>query len=147
MTQISEQMTLDEMTVITDIDGTIPLTNNEKRKVTNTLRANKIGTNDIEEWKNKNIDEIRKLQKESKNREYEMMKRIINDIIKNRKENTLNDCENNSLANLISIAEEEEELYKSHNLNEKRKKMKGQKEMRERKGIPHLREKKEGINQ
>ena len=147
MTQISEQMTLDKMTVITDIDGTIPLTNNEKRKVTNTLRANKIGTNDIEEWKNKNIDEIRKLQKESKNREYEMMKRIINDIIKNRKENTLNDCENNSLANLISIAEEEEELYKSHNLNEKRKKMKGQKEMRERKGIPHLREEKEGINQ
>ena len=121
-TQMSTIAKWEEMSLGTSIKDMQPLTDKEKRKTQNTIKANNITSNDIEIWKTKNMNNVEAIKKKAKRQEYEFMKRIVTDILNDRRATKENDAEVDSLANLMSIAEESNQSSKGtqrgeHNSN------------------------------
>ena len=111
MSVISIELADDTITITTTHDQINPMTNNEAKRVKTTLRVNKIKHKEIEEWKNDNFKHMTSITKETKNNEYELIKRIINEILRKRRKERIenNDNDNDSVSKLMNILTEETE--------------------------------------
>ena len=75
----------DEISVVGEFENCVPASQDEKRKVFNTLEKHCIYLVDIEKWKNKEWVMLGQIVEECKKKEYSVMKRIVTAIVEERK--------------------------------------------------------------
>jgi len=76
----------DNLTVTTEIEGCKPATPKEIGKIEKTILRYNITTTETEEWKNENYMEYDNILEEANGREYEILKRLVKEVLAKRTE-------------------------------------------------------------
>ena len=97
----------EEMTIMGEVEDMVPCNEKETEKVQNTIRRYNITTEEIEGWKNENWNKYDKMLDEVKRKEYDVMKKIVNDIRQNRLNEEEDDRENSVLIKLMELSKKE----------------------------------------
>ena len=95
------------MTIMGEVEDMVPCNEKETEKVQNTIRRYNITTEEIEGWKNENWHKYDKMLEEVKRKEYDVMKKIVNDIRQNRLNEEEDDRENNVLIKLMELSKKD----------------------------------------
>jgi len=113
ITTTGQTVEWDNLTVKSEIDGCKPATKKEVEKIERTVLKYNITTTETEKWKNENYMEYDMILEEANGREYEIMKRLIKEILAKRIENREREKEEEKLQEMIDKTEDEvvEETY------------------------------------
>ena len=106
-TMLNTRATWEEMTLIGELECT-PSSEKEKKKVRNTLKRLEIKIKEIENWKNTNWSQYDDILEKCNNKEYEIIKLIVESIIRDRDQEMNNNKEINVVNSILSLIEEEE---------------------------------------
>ena len=96
----------DDITVTNESTVVKAANEKEKNKVAKTMKKLKITTNEIEKWKNKNWDRYDKMIESHEQNEYNIIKIIVEEIMKDRHEKYKREKEENIMEHLMTISEE-----------------------------------------
>ena len=111
----------DEISIVGEFNNCTPATQEQRRKVFNTLHKQEIELADIEKWKNKEWVKLGTIVEESNHKEYSVMKRIVQAIREDKEKNEKKDAR-------TSRGTQESEIKDKNGYNkskEKRKKSSG----------------------
>ena len=97
----------DNLTLATEIDGCKPATSKEIEKIERTILKYNITTTETETWKNENYMEYDQLLEEAKGREYQIMKRLVKEILKGRVDKSQRDKEEAKLLEMVNAQKAE----------------------------------------
>ena len=117
---ISVEMNEDLITISSENDEIIQMTENEKNKVKATVRVNNINESDIVKWQESNKTSMDNIKRKTKNNQYDMIKRIINGIIRMRRKGVKYKGDD-SVGTLRKIVEESDDENEVKLGNSKRK--------------------------
>ena len=106
----SEYAAWEEITIVNDSPTIKAVNEKEKNKVMMTMKKLKITLNEIEKWKNKNWERYDKMIESRTFDEYNIIKVIVEEIIKDRKKQYERDKEENIMEHLMTISEENDKM-------------------------------------